>query len=85
MSSVREVEGVYIVRKGNDKFVVEVVRTSKGNMALSVYKNVKHILLKKTGKGYEKEDWEHKLDKAKEVSYEELPIEIRKVLAKLLP
>ncbi len=83
MSAVKEIEGTYIVRKGGEKFVVEVARTSRGNVVITVYKNMRHVLLKKTDRGVEKEDWEHKLDKAREIDYKDLPIEIRKVLARL--
>jgi len=84
--AVEKVEKKYIVRKGEDTFYVELARTRDGKPIVSVFKEIRHAIIKMggKGKGKEKEDWKYELDDAEEIDYEKLPENIRKALSKLI-
>ncbi len=82
--AVEKVEKKYIVKKGEDTFYVELARTRDGRPIVSVFKEVRHTIIKMEGRRKEKEDWEHELGDAEEIEYEKLPENIRKALSKLI-
>ncbi len=82
--AVEKVEKKYIVKKGENTFYVELARTRDGKPIVSVFKEIRHTIIKMGGKGKEKEDWKYELDDAEEIDYEKLPENIRKALSKLI-
>lgn len=82
--AVEKVEKKYIVKKGKSKFYVELARTRDGKSIVSVFKEIRHTIIKMEGRRKEKEDWEYNLDDAEEIEYEKLPGNIRKALGRLI-
>ena len=83
---VVNVEKKYIVRKGEKTLYVEVARTKDGRPIVTVFKTLRNVIVTKDEKGRrnEKEDWEHEFKDAEEVDYKQLPLDIRRVLSRLL-
>ena len=83
---VVNVEKKYIVRKGEKTLYVEVARTEDGRPIVTVFKTLRNVIVTKDEKGRrnEKEDWEHEFKDAEEVDYKQLPLDIRRVLSRLL-
>ncbi len=82
--AVEKVEKKYIVKKGENTFYVELARTRDGKPVVSVFKEIRHTIIKMEGRRKEKEDWEYDLNNAEEIEYEKLPENIRRALSKLI-
>lgn len=74
------VEKVYMVKKDDKKFVVELCRTNDGKLFVVPIFTTKHVY--ETADGEEKE-WDYDTTKAEEVDYMSLPQNIREALSKL--
>lgn len=83
---IASVEKRYIVRKSGKILYVEVARTRDGKPIVTVFKTLKNVIVRKDEKGRrnEKEDWEHEFKDAEEVDYKQLPLDVRRILSRLL-
>ncbi|MCI4457766.1 MAG: hypothetical protein JHC19_06815 [Desulfurococcaceae archaeon] len=75
-----DLEKKYLVKKGGEKFLVEIRRTNDGRMVVVVEKRLKHIFTKND----EEMEWEQDTKNAEEIEYEKLPEEVRRTLSKML-
>ncbi len=73
-------EKIYIVKKGDKKFVVELCRSSDGKLFVVPINMLKHRYVTNDG---EKKEWEYDISKAEEIDYLSLPQNIRRALSKL--
>lgn len=74
------VEKIYMVKKGDKKFVVELCRTNDGKLFVVPILTTKHTY--ETVDGEEKE-WSYDTAKAEEVDYISLPQNVREALSRL--
>jgi len=75
-----DLEKKYLVKKGGEKFLIEIRRANDGRMVVVVEKRLKHIFTKND----EEMEWEQDTKNAEEIEYEKLPEEVRRILSKML-
>lgn len=74
------VEKVYVVKKGDKRFVIELCRSSDGKLFVVPVFTLKHVY---ETEGGEKKEWEYDVKGAEEIEYMALPKHIREALSKV--
>lgn len=73
---IKSVENVYLLKRGGKEYIMEEVVNEKGEKVYTIDYN--DVTKKADG-----EEWTYPTDKAKKVSYSELPPTLKKVLKEL--
>ena len=78
-------EEIYVVKKGREKFVVELLRTADGKTFVTLHRNLK-VVYKEDDEVKEWDIFEMKELKDKdEIEFDALPANIRGVISSALP